>query len=182
MRLRSAALAAATVGAAAVLASSAFAGTTPVGTVLKIGKPAVVTYSNSFSPKVTGTVQITPLSLVKGSIKDFANITLTGAQKTSTPYYLEIQAKNVGTTDLSKTDPAGYLDGVDDRSQDQSAVIFFGTFSKCPDADAPDHLKPGQSYKTCETFLMPKGGSIVGAVWIEFDPKHPNKSNILWKQ
>jgi hypothetical protein len=131
---------------------------------------------------VTGTVQVTPLSIVKGSIKDFANITLTGAQKTSTPYYVRVRAKNVGKTDLSKTDPARYLDGVDDRSQSQTPVIFFGTFAKCPDPLAPAHLKPGQSYETCETFLIPKGGSIVGAVWITFDPKHPSKSNILWKR
>jgi hypothetical protein len=179
VRLRSALLAATLVAAST---SAALAATTPVGSVLKIGAPATVTYSNSISPKVTGTVQVTPLSIVKGSIKDFANITLTGAQKTSTPYYVRVRAKNVGKTDLSKTDPARYLDGVDDRSQSQTPVIFFGTFAKCPDPLAPAHLKPGQSYETCETFLIPKGGSIVGAVWITFDPKHPSKSNILWKR
>lgn len=25
------------------------------------------------------------------------------------------------------------------------------------------------------------GASIVGAVWIEFDPKHPAESNVTWK-
>jgi hypothetical protein len=77
----------------------------------------------------------------------------------------------VGTTDLSKTDPGRYLDGADDRDQSQTPVIFLGK-----------SFEPGQSYELCEAFLMPKGASIVGAVWITFDPKHPTKSNIVWKK
>jgi hypothetical protein len=170
-------------GAATAFASAAYAtGTTPVGSVLKIGKPAVIAYSNLSAPKVKGTVQVTPLAIVKGSIKDFANIKLTAPQKASTPYYLKISTKNVGKTDLSKTDPGRYLSGVDDRGQSQSPIIFFGDFDKCPDPVSATKLKPGQSYTECEAFLMPKGGSIVGAVWITFDPKHPTKSNITWKK
>jgi hypothetical protein len=183
MNARSIVMALALAGSTAAFAATAFAGgTTPVGAVLKIGKPAVIAYSNLSAPKVKGTVQVTPLAIVKGSIKDFANIKLTAAQKAATPYYLKISTKNVGKTDLSKTDPGRYLSGVDDRGQSQSPIIFFGDFDKCPDPVSATHLKPGQSYTECEAFLMAKGGSIVGAVWITFDPKHPTKSNITWKK
>jgi hypothetical protein len=184
MRFRPSATLLALAGTATMLAPAAIAGTTPtpVGSILKIGKPAIIAYSSSSAPKVKGTIQITPESIVKGSIKDFANITLNAAQKKATPYYMKILTKNVGKTDLSKTDPGSYLDGVDDRDQSQTAVIFFGTFARCPDPVSAKNLKPGQSYEMCEAFLMPKGASIVGAVWITFDPKHPTKSNIIWKQ
>jgi hypothetical protein len=182
MRFRLSATLLALAGTAIMLAPAAVAGPTPVGSILKIGKPATVTYSNDSAPKVKGIVQVTPESIVKGSIKDFANITLTAAQKKSTPYYIKIRTKNVGKTDLSKTDPGRYLSGVDDRDQSQTPVIFFGNFDRCPDPVSAKSLKPGQSYEMCEAFLMPKGASIVGAVWITFDPKHPTKSNIIWKQ
>jgi hypothetical protein len=157
--------------------------TTPVGTVLKLGKPALVPYEDSSAkPKINTTIQITPESIVKGSIKDFANIKLDATQKTSTPYYMKVRTKNVGKTVLEKSRPDLYLNGVDDRGQRQSAIIFFGDFARCSMDKVPAVLKPGQSYEVCQAFLIAKGGSINGAVWVEFDAKHPTKADINWKQ
>jgi hypothetical protein len=168
-------------------ATATFAGadatTTPVGSVLKIGKPAIVPYTDSSSkPQVKATIQVTPESITKGSIKDFANIKLDATQKTATPYYMKVLTKNVGRTVLKKARPDLYLDGVDDRGQRQSAIIFFGEFARCSMDKVPAVLKPGQSYEVCQAFLIAKGGSIDGAVWVEFDPKHPGKSDINWKK
>jgi hypothetical protein len=167
---------------AAVTSAATRVTPTPVGTVLKIGKAAIVPYQDGGKPKLKGTVQITPESIVKGSIKDFANIKLDAIQKKATPYYMKVLTKNVGKTDLSKSRPDLYLSGVDDRGQRQNAIIFFGDFAKCSNSKVPATFKPGVSYETCQAFLIAKGGSIVGAVWTEFDPKHPTKSDINWKK
>jgi hypothetical protein len=172
-------------GALALAAASAATTvtTTPVGTVLKLGKPALVPYEDSTAkPAVKTTIQITPESIVKGSIKDFTNIKLDATQKTSTPYYMKVLTKNVGKTVLKKSRPDLYLNGVDDRGQRQSAIIFFGDFPRCSMDKTPAVLKPGQSYEVCQAFLIAKGGSINGAVWVEFDPKHPTKADINWKK
>ncbi|HEY1479736.1 MAG TPA: hypothetical protein VGF46_06880 [Gaiellales bacterium] len=183
-RLPIALAAIATVALAGALVASAASTPTPtaVGTVLKIGKPAIVVYQDPEKPKLKGTFQITPESIQQGSIKDFANITLDAKQKSDTPFYLKILTKDVGTTTMTKERPDLLLNGVDDRGQSQSSIIFFGDFARCGDSKAPTTIKPGQSYETCQAFLLAKGGSIKGAVWSLFDPKHPSKSDINWKK
>jgi hypothetical protein len=167
---------------ATVTSAATSATPTPVGTVLKVGKPAIVPYTDSSKPKLKATIQITPESIVKGSIKDFANVKLDAIQKTSTPYYMKVLTKNVGKSVLTKSRPDLYLNGVDDRGQRQSAIIFFGDFPRCSMSKVPTTLKPGQSYEVCQAFLIAKGGSIIGAQWVEFDPKHPTKADIVWKK
>ena len=167
---------------AAATAAASTVTLTPVGSVLKVGKPAIVPYQDGGKPKIKGTVQITPESILKGSIKDFANIKLNAAEKKATPYYMKVLTKNVGKTVLAGTRPDLYLNGVDDRGQSQSPIIFFGDFPRCSESNVPKVIKPGQSYETCQAFLIAKGGSIVGAVWSEYDPKHPDKTNINWKR
>jgi hypothetical protein len=46
----------------------------------------------------------------------------------------------------------------------------------------PHSREEGSAYEVCQAFLIAKGGSIVGAVWSEYDPKHPDKTNINWKR
>ena len=89
-----------------------------------------------------------------------------------------MKVKNVGKGDLSGTDPASYIDGVDDRGQEQNNIIFFGTFDRCNSDDAKS-LKPGESYSSCLAYLIAGGGSIVGMRWVDFDQK-TGKSNIDW--
>ncbi len=100
-------------------------------------------------------------------------------QKTSAPFYVKVDVENVGDEDLSGGSPGAYLNGVDDRGQNQNEVIFFGDFPKC-ESKIPKSFKPGAKYSTCLTYLIPKGGSLKGMRWIAFDEKS-GKSNIDWK-
>ena len=152
---------------------------TPTGTTLKIGAPAVVPYEDP-GTKARSTVEITPVAIVEGAEMDFADVGLEEDQKTATPYYVRIRAKNVGSGNLSKTDPAGYLSGVDDRGQRQNSVIFLGRFAACDRGASPKSLKPGQSYETCQVYLIPRGGSLDGMVWVEFDESRPDKQDVNW--
>ena len=154
------------------------AGVTAAGSTLKVGQAATIAYDDA-SKHLKSTITVAPTKIEKGSIGDFNNIKLDADQKTATPYYAQITVRNIGTADLTGTDPAGYIDGVDDRGQRQNELIFFGDFDRCDGSD-PKSLKPGESYDTCLTYLIPKGGSIVGMQWIFFDEK-TGKSNINWE-
>jgi hypothetical protein len=151
---------------------------TPAGSKLKLGDTAVVTYEDA-STHAKSVVAITPSPIQRGSISDFKNVQLTAEQKTATPYYVKVKAKNVGKGDLSGGSPATYIDGIDDRGQRQRSVIFFGEFSRCP-SKTPKKLPPGASYTTCLTYLVPGGGSIVGMRWVVFDRK-TGKSDLNWR-
>jgi len=153
-------------------------GLTPMGSTLKIGDPALIAYDDATNHKKSR-IQVTPVKIEKGTIDDFKNIDLDGKQKTSTPYYVTMKVKNVGKGDLSGTDPASFIDGVDDRGQEQSNIIFFGTFDRC-NSDKAKSLKPGESYSSCLAYLIAGGGSIVGMRWVHFDEK-TSKSDINWK-
>jgi hypothetical protein len=159
-------------------AAAGSTGLTAMGSTLKMGATAVIAYNDSSTHKHSS-IQVTPRSIEKGSIGDFKNIKLDANQKSATPFYVKVSVKNVGKGDLSGSDPGSYIDGVDDRGQEQNEVIFFGDFERCNDAN-PKSLKAGESYDTCLTYLIPKGGSIVGMRWIAFDEKS-GKSNIDWK-
>jgi hypothetical protein len=151
---------------------------TPMGTTLKIGQTAVIAYDDSSNHKKSR-IEVTPEKIEKGTIDDFKNIDLEGNEKTSTPYYVTMRVKNVGKGDLSGTSPATYIDGIDDRGQEQSEIIFFGDFDRCNN-DKAKSLKPGESYTACLAYLIPGGGSIKGMRWIAFD-QESGKANIDWK-
>lgn len=151
---------------------------TAAGSTLQIGAAATIAYDDA-SKHLKSTITVAPTKIDKGAIGDFKNINLDADQKTATPYYASVTVRNIGKGDLSGTDPASYIDGIDDRGQRQNEIIFFGDFERCDGSD-PKSLKPGESYDTCLTYLIPKGGSIVGMRWIYFDQK-TGKSDINWE-
>jgi hypothetical protein len=153
---------------------------TPAGSTLQVGETATIDYEDTGGSGRSTLIAVTPESIEEGSIDDFKNIDLDEAQQSSTPYYVRMTVENVGKGDLSGTEPGSYINGVDDRGQDQNELIFFGEFDACPDAD-PESFKPGESYETCLTYLMPGGGAIEGLRWIMFDEK-TSKSNIDWRR
>jgi hypothetical protein len=154
-------------------------GTTAPGTTLKLGQPAVLDYKDSSSGK-SGIITLTVKSITKASIGDFKNMDLDAKDKTSTPYYIQMSVKNTGKTDLSGADPQTIVDGLDDRGQEQSALIVIGTFDSCNGDTTPKTFGPGASYNACEPYLVPGGGSLKGAEWTVYDPV-TNKLNVDWK-
>ena len=175
------ATAAETASPAATEAASSSGGdakVTSLGTTLKIGEPAVIDYEDA-TTKDKSLIEFTPKKIEQGTLDDFKNIDLDEEQKSATPFYATISVKNVGDGDLSGASPATYVNGVDDRGQDQNEIIFFGDFERC-DSEAPKSLKPGESYEACLVYLIPKGGKLVGFHWIAFDEKS-GKSDLNWK-
>ncbi|MEO6496607.1 MAG: hypothetical protein ABIO51_03890, partial [Solirubrobacteraceae bacterium] len=63
---------------------------TPGGTKLAMGEPATIAYEDSSKPNRKSLIEVTPKSIEKGSIDDFANIDLDAEQKAATPYYVKV--------------------------------------------------------------------------------------------
>jgi hypothetical protein len=154
---------------------------TTVGSQLKIGQTAIIAFKDLSHPATKSTIAVTPLSLEKGSAAtDLKGIRLDASQQVSTPYFVRVRFANIGTGDLSGTFPNASVRGVDDRKQDQSSVTFIGDFPRCSETKAPAGFTHGKAFTTCQTFLIPSGGSLAGVKWSLYDPKVPNKQDINW--
>jgi hypothetical protein len=81
-----------------------------------------------------------------------------------------VRIANVGPTSFntSSNDPAISVEGVVDTGNTDTSVTFFGTFPPYPDADTPNPLRAGQSFKTCLTYLVP--GGITKVAYTGTDP------------
>ncbi len=153
---------------------------TPAGTTLKIGQPATIAYTDASKPNLKSTVEILPLSLEKGSAADLRGIQLDPTQQGSTPYFVRIQVRNLGTGNLSKSYVGSSVEGIDDRKQTQSSVTFIGDFPRCNETQAPTRFTHGKTFTTCETFLIPAGGSLAGVKVNAYNPNTPDKQDVTW--
>jgi hypothetical protein len=142
---------------------SSSSGVSPAGASLTAGQSATVPYQITLSNGGNGPtykLRVTVQSIERGTLADFNGIQLDADQKASIPYYARVQMTNLSPTALntSDNDPAGSVQGLDKTGQPQDSVTFLlGTFPRCPDATTPNPFKPGQSFDTCLTFLVPGG-------------------------
>jgi len=148
---------------------------TPPGTRLGLGQQAIVGWDPGDTGKNVFKLQLTVVSIEKGSIaNDFRNVDLNAKEKASTPYYVTVKIKALSSNPPSDNDdPAIALNGIDDRGQQQGEVTFFGHFARCDDPQAPRPFTAGKSFTACLTYLMPGGGSIKSMTWTE----GPHKTN-----
>jgi len=148
---------------------------TPPGTHLSLGQQAIVGWDPGDTGKNVFRLELTVVSIEKGSIaNDFRNVQLNAKEKASTPYYVTVKIKALSSNPPSDNDdPAIALNGVDDRGQQQGEVTFFGHFARCDDPQAPRPFTAGKSFTACLTYLMPGGGSIKSMTWTE----GPHKTN-----
>ena len=143
--------------------AGASSGLAAAGAAFAAGQSATVPYQVTESNGANGPtykLSITVRSIERGTLADFNGIQLDAEQKASTPYYVRVRMTNLGPGTLStaENDPAGQIQGLDRTGQPQDSVTFLlGTFPRCPDNDTPNPFKPGQSFSTCLTFLLPGG-------------------------
>ena len=148
---------------------------TPPGTHLGLGRQAIVGWDPGDTGKNVFKLELTVVSIEKGSIaNDFRNVQLNAKEKASTPYYVTVKIKALSSNPPSDNDdPAIALNGIDDRGQQQGEVTFFGHFARCDDPQAPRPFTAGRSFTACLTYLIPGGGSIKSMTWTE----GPHKTN-----
>ena len=146
-------------------------GLTPPGTRLAFGGPATVGWVPPSQDLGTGAhkgikLQVTVVSIQKGTMADFRNVELNGTQRNSTPYYVQLRVTALSNASVPKdSDPAITFTAIDDRGQEQQSITFLGTFSRCDDATPPKQFVSGKTYQSCLTYLIPGGGSIQKVQW-----------------
>jgi hypothetical protein len=129
---------------------------TKAGDTLKLGEPATVAYEpNSQRSSV---LEMSVSSIQQGLISDFASYQLSADTKKSTPYYVKVTVKNVGTGDLSRTGiPLYAVDGSNSLNQQTS---FNNTFAKCPSQPLPAGFTAGKSLSACLVFVLRPGQTL----------------------
>jgi hypothetical protein len=155
-------------------AATGAGGLTSPGTHLGVGQAATVGWVPQSTIGASGAqktlkLQVTVESIEKGTMADFKNVQLNASERKSTPYYVKVRIKALGSTAPKGTDndPAITFDAIDDRGQQQQSVTFFGTFERCNDTSMPQQFTNGKSYDSCLAYLMPGGGSIQKVQWAD---------------
>jgi hypothetical protein len=144
---------------------------TPPGTHLAFGGAATVGWVPPSQDTGNGAhqglkLQVTVVSIQKGTMADFRNIELNANERKSTPYYVQLRVTALGSTQPPKdSDPAITVTAIDDRGQEQQSVTFLGTFARCDDPFPPKQFVSGKTYQSCLTYLIPGGGSIQKVQW-----------------
>ena len=144
---------------------------TPPGTHLALGGPATVGWVPPSQDLGTGAhkgirLQVTVVSIQKGTMADFRNVELSGNQRRSTPYYVQLRVTALSNASVPKdSDPAITFTAIDDRGQEQQSITFLGTFSRCDDPTPPKQFVSGKTYQSCLAYLIPGGGSIQKVQW-----------------
>jgi|GEM_PF-1600184 len=111
-------------------------------------------------------LQVTVVSIQKGTMADFRNVQLNAKERKSTPYYVQLRVTALGSTPPPKdSDPAITFTAIDDRGQEQQSVTFLGTFERCDDPFPPKQFVSGKTYQSCLTYLIPGGGSVQKVQW-----------------
>jgi hypothetical protein len=152
--------------------SAAAGGLTPPGTKLTIGQTATVTWVPPSADTGTGKkhgikLQVTVMSIQKGTQADFANVQLNKKEKKEAPYYVNLKLKALTgkKAPTSSDDPGFAFNAIDDRGQEQGSITFFGTFQRCNEVSVPKDFANGKTYTTCFAYLIPGGGSIQQVAW-----------------
>jgi hypothetical protein len=142
---------------------------TEVGADLSFGETATVIHEPD---QKTGTVlALTVQKAVQGRVKDFSGFILDDYTRTSTPYYVDVDVKNVGEGTVRNA--AIPLWGVDAENTLLPPASFTTTFKRCPSEKLPKRFKPDASFSTCLVFLAPDKGTMEAVSFRpnqEFDP------------
>ena len=159
-------------------------GTTAPGTTLTPGAQAIVDWQPGSGPKSpTFRLQISVLSITKGSQAEMSGVELSKTQQGQTPYYVELQARNLGAGDAAaeENDPLAEFQAIDDRGGPGQELTILGKFRSCESASLPKHLLKNATYSTCIIYMVGKGGSIAQEAWTGSGGDAYSENPIVWK-
>jgi hypothetical protein len=148
-----------------------------------LGTPAIVNYQPGGEPtSPTYHLQVTAVSIKRGSQAEMAGVELEKAQQGQTPYYVTLRVRNEGAGNASAEDgvPAAGFQAIDDRGQEGQQVTLIGTFRTCESGTQPKQFTRGVTFTTCQIYFVGTGGSIVQAEWTGSVDAYAEKP-IVWK-
>jgi hypothetical protein len=129
---------------------------TEAGSKLSFGQTATVPYEPN--DKRATVLALTVTGATRASLKDFSAYVLDKRTKASTPYYVHVKVKNVGSGDVGGTDVP--LWAVNQQNVLIHSSSFTNSFTKCPSPTLPAHFGPSATLNTCLVYLVPDGGTM----------------------
>jgi len=162
-------------------AAAGSGGTTPAGTKLAVGAPALVDYKPGDETGPTVRLQISVLGIKQASKAELDGVELEKAQQNETPYYVTTKITNVGPGDAAadEGDPQAELQATDDRGQMGQELTILGKFRPCESGTEPKHFTKGVSEQSCAIYMVGSGGSIVSEKWTGNDDAY-SENPIVW--
>lgn len=148
------------------------------GSSRAVGEEAVTEHTEigatgAAAPKTT--LGITVLKVTKGTQAQLkaGGFTLEGDELKTTPYYVDVKYTNKGTTAIKQSLGVA-MEDQDDNLINSTTVLSFGgdPFENCASADSKKDLAGGQSYESCDLFLVPEGRT---PKRVSFLPNSPGK-------
>jgi hypothetical protein len=144
---------------------------TDQGSKLSVGDRAVVAYRPAENAPV-GVLDIKVIRLEKTTFKEsFVGWQLDAATKKSSPYFVHVQIKNVGDTDLGTRPAPLYI--VDGKNTLIEPSSFASKFKPCPSTPFPKKFRHGDKVTICLVFLSPDKGKLTAVSFRpteQFDP------------
>jgi hypothetical protein len=131
---------------------------TKAGTKLEFGEKATVAYEPNAQRNTV--LEMTVLSATQGTIADLSTYVLDDRTKASTPYYVQVEVKNVGDGDVGQSPIP--LWAVDDADTLIQASSFTNAFTKCPSTPLPSTFAPNATATACLVYLVPDQGKLTG--------------------
>ena len=138
---------------------------TPEGKHLELGDPATV----AWEPRqgLVGVLDLTVTRIEQTTVADtMSGWQLTAQQKASTPYFVHVDARNVGQTDVGGRAVPLYGLTTDDLLLE--ATPFVTSFKPCPSTGFPKPFGPGATASLCLVYLAPRHGELKG---VSFRPE-----------
>ena len=129
------------------------------GETLSPGERAVVKYIEygSGAQEKRSTLGVTMLRVRKGRSSDFKDFNLDKAERSATPYYIDVKFENRGQIPLTRHLLQPSVEDPDGQEYPPiNLIILSGTFKPCPEYSKAK-LRPGESFTGCSSVLVPKG-------------------------
>jgi hypothetical protein len=128
---------------------------TPPGTKLSFGQSATVAYEPN--SKRNTVLRLTVTRVRRARISDLSAYVLDRRTRNSTPYYVDVDVRNVGGGDVGRTDVPVWLVDQDNTLIHSSG--FTNKFAACPSTPLPKRFGPHAKLSTCLLYLVPGHGS-----------------------
>jgi hypothetical protein len=134
---------------------------TPFGTTVALGKPAMIRYAAN--PKRQSLLRITVLSVRRGRISDLRSFQLDRRSMTSNLFYAKVRVRNVGNGDVGGQRIPLYA--LVSETQVVPAVVFGSTFAPCSSSVLRAPFRKNASAEVCLAFLSPRHGKVSQIQW-----------------
>lgn len=135
-------------------------GLTEPGTELQLGQPA--TFEWRPTQRLSGTLEVSVDRIEQTTMEQFSGFKLTRDLRRSTPYFVQVSARNVGEANLGGHDLPLFLDNGSDVLQPSAEVT--SAFPPCPSRPLPKNFRQGKRTELCLVFLAPDGSELSSIV------------------